>query len=145
MFIRWPGNFEAGRVIEEPVMAMDVFPTFADLMGMQPDGPLDGLTLLPMLKGKSDSLSRDALYWHYPHYMYHSGGMVIRRDNYKLIEFFSDGRFELYDLEADPGEQVNLASAMPDLVQSMRAERQTWQESIDGAMPMRRVPVPEGN
>ena len=83
---------------------------------------------MPLLKG-ADSLTRRAVYWHYPHY--HGSGHrpsgAIRSGRYKLIEFFEDDTVELYDLEADLSETNNLAKKMPaktnELMQLLRNRR----------------------
>ena len=60
---------------------------------------------MPILSGQS-KLDREYLYWHYPHYS-NAGSppcAAIRKDNFKLLEFFEDDHLELYDLEKDPQE-----------------------------------------
>ena len=59
------------------------------------------------------TLDREAIFWHYPHYGNQGGtpGSSVRAGDCKLIEFFEDGRLELYNLANDIGEERNLAEA----------------------------------
>jgi len=96
----------------------------------------DGVSLVPLLKGGRD-LPREAIFWHYPHYGNQGGtpGSSVRMGDYKLIEFFEDGRIELYDLESDPGEDHNLALEQPERAREMQATLQQWRESVEAKIP----------
>src|SRR6185312_11050050 len=112
LLVRWPKEVKAGSVVEAPVSSPDFFPTLLEAAGAkpQPGQTLDGRSLMPLLKG-GESPER-ALFWHYPHYGNQGGapGAAIRRGDWKLIEWLEDGRVELFDLAADPGEQIDLAA-----------------------------------
>ena len=96
----------------------------------------DGVSLLPLLAG-TGGLDREAVYWHYPHYGNQGGtpGSSVRMGNYKLIEFFEDGRLELYDLARDIGEEHNLAGEMPELAEKMRRMLAAWREGVEAKLP----------
>lgn len=132
--IRAPGVSESGTVCDTPVISTDFYPTILELAGVpaKPERHLDGRSLVPLLRGH-DSLNRDALYWHYPHYSNQGGipGGAIRVGDYKLIERFEDGRTHLYDLSRDVGEQNDLAAAMPDRVSSMKNRLHAWYKEVD--------------
>ena len=132
--IRAPGTSEPGGVCDHPVVSMDFYPTMLELAGLdaQPDLHQDGLSLVPLLKG-GESLDRDALYWHYPHYSNQGGipGGAIRMGDYKLHERFEDGRVHLYNLKEDVGEQIDLAKHMPDRVAAMRSRLHKWYKEVD--------------
>jgi hypothetical protein len=55
--------------------------------------------------------------------------------NYKLIEFFEDGRLELYDLKADPGETRNLAASQPRRAEEMRSRLIAWRQHVEAQIP----------
>jgi len=97
---------------------------------------IDGESLLPLLK-QTGQLSRQAIFWHYPHY--HPGGATpygaVRKGDYKLIEFYEDGRLELYNLREDIGERNNLASSMPEKAEELKRLLAQWRESLDAQMP----------
>lgn len=95
-------------------------------------GPvLDGVSLMPLLR-QTGNLDRDALYWHYPHYSPQHGRPcgAIRAGDYKLIEFFEDGRHELFNLNSDPGESNNLVEQEPDRVRDLEHRLAFWRKSV---------------
>ena len=96
----------------------------------------DGVSIAPLLKG-ADSLDRDAIYWHFPHYSNH--GMqppagAIRSADFKLIEYFENYNVQLFNLREDIGEQNNLADVMPDKVAEMRAKLREWRKEVGAQM-----------
>lgn len=129
--IRYPGVTEPGSVSEEIICSIDLFPTVAAAAGIEIGHLVDGIDLTPALRG--ESLDRQSLYWHYPHYSNQGGipGGAIREGNYKLFERYEDGRIHLYDLENDIGEQNDLAAEKPELVQEMRKRLHEWYEEVD--------------
>ncbi|RMG42958.1 MAG: DUF1501 domain-containing protein [Acidobacteria bacterium] len=54
LVVRWPGRLPAGRRVPVPVSLVDLAPTFAEIMGMRPDPRADGVSLLPLLEGRSE-------------------------------------------------------------------------------------------
>ena len=69
--VRWPESIRAGTECDTPVMGIDIFPTVAEIGGSRNLPPIDGVSLLPLLRGGRLRKTRP-LYWHYPHY--HPGG-----------------------------------------------------------------------
>ena len=138
LIIRWPGRIAPGRTSSEPVTSVDFFPTLMAVTGQKrsADLELDGVSLLPLLLNQA-SLRRRALYWHYPHY--HHGGAsphgVIRKGRYRLIEHFDGTQTELYDIERDLGETVNLAYALPETSQELLEELRRWRREVGAQMP----------
>jgi arylsulfatase A len=108
LIVRWPGKIEASSQCDAVVTSVDFYPTFLDIAGAsKPAGqPLDGQSLLPLLHGKGRFPDR-AIYWHYPHYHHSTPAGAIRQGHWKLIEFFEDGKLELYNLREDLSEQTN--------------------------------------
>lgn len=97
-----------GRVSDALVELCDLHPTLLDYAGAAYDpGPLDGKSLLPLLRGETDE-----------HKTYQISellnGRTICNGQYKLIENYNDEP-ELYNLELDPGEQINRASELPEV------------------------------
>ncbi len=139
LLVRWPSVTTAGQVIHTPVSSPDFFPTLLDAAGMkpQPAQTLDGVSLLPILKG--ESLPERALYWHYPHYGNQGGApaAAIRRGDWKLIEWFEDNRVELFNLDADISEANDLATSEPERVAKLREELHAWQKEVGAKLPLR--------
>ena len=138
MIIRWPGQVRAGGETDFPVQSTDFFPTMVEMAGVsaQPAGPLDGSSLVPLLTGSGEP-GRDAIFWHFPHY--HGSGNrpsgAVRMGRWKLLEWFEDGAVELYDLETDPGERVDLSGAQSERVQELLSRLRTWREEVGANMP----------
>lgn len=132
--IRWPGVVKPGSVSDTPVVSTDFYPTMLEMAGLpaKPDQHLDGVSLAPLLRGKS-APARDAIFWHYPHYSNQGGfpGGAIRMGDYKLIERFEDGRVHLYDLSKDISERQDLASRDPKRVAGMRSRLHAWYKEVD--------------
>ena len=96
----------------------------------------DGVSLVPLLQGDQE-LSRDAIYWHYPHYGNQGGspGSAIRSGNYKLIEYFENGHLELYDLSKDIGESENLIKTRPEIADSLYEQLKQWRLEVEARYP----------
>ncbi len=139
LVVRWPSAVKAGSACKTPVCAIDLFPTILDACGVKNERPVDGVSLLPLLKG--GELRREALYWHYPHYSNQGGkpGAAIRAGDYKLIEFFENGRRELYDVKRDISESHNLIVEKAALAQTLSEKLTAWRKEV-GAKEMKPNP-----
>ncbi|MGJ8634385.1 MAG: sulfatase [Luteolibacter sp.] len=128
--IRYPGVTEPGSVSDEVICSIDLFPTVLAAAGYETKHLVDGMDLLPALKG--ESLDRDALFWHYPHYSNQLGipGGAVRVGNFKLVENYEDGSVALYNLKDDIGEKNDLAATQPERVGEMRAKLHGWYEEV---------------
>ena len=135
---RWSGNVPADTLCETPVTTIDVYPTLLELATADPleDQPVDGVSLATLLRDPSAEIGRDTIYWHLPHYHHSTPASAIRRGAWKLIEFFEDGSLELYNLDADIGEQENLAAKESALAQELHASLVAWRERVEARMPM---------
>ncbi len=137
LIVYWPGVTKPGSACEAPVISPDLFSTVLDVAGVK-DRPkdVDGVSLVPLLR-QSGALARDELYWHYPHY--HPGGATpygaVRKGDFKLIEFFEDGRLELYNLKEDVGERRNLAPEMPQKAKELQGLLARWRGRVGARMP----------
>jgi arylsulfatase A-like enzyme len=138
LIVRWPGVVEAGSQCSVPVTSTDFYPTMLQAAGLDliPEQHCDGVSLLPLLKG-ADSLERDAIFWHYPHYGNQGGtpGSSVRTGDHKLIEFFEDGHIELYNLREDIGEERDLADSEPQVAQQLQDMLVRWREKVQAKIP----------
>lgn len=107
---RWPNVIKAGSVNQDLIQNLDYAETFLDVAGAEIPSDMQGRSLVPLMKGKTPSDWRKAVYYHY--HEYPSVHMVakhygIRTERYKLIRFYQFDEWELYDLQNDPDEQIN--------------------------------------
>jgi len=136
--IRAPGITSPGSICDTPVISTDFYPTMLALAGLpaRPRQHLDGISLAPLLKG--ESLDREKpLFWHYPHYSNQGGSPhgAIREGDWKLIEWYEDGKLELYNIPQDIGEKNDLAARHPDKAASLRAKLIEWRKEVGALMP----------
>jgi arylsulfatase A len=121
-----------------PVCSIDFFPTLLEVAGVALPDAVDGMSLVPLLKG-TGSVRREALYWHYPHYW---GGTTVRPSgtvragDWKLIEFYEDMRVELYNLKEDFGEARDLSRILPEKVTELRDQLHAWRAQVGAQMPV---------
>jgi arylsulfatase A-like enzyme len=138
LLVHWPAVVKAGSVVSTPVSSPDFFPTLLEAVGAkpQPGQVLDGVSLVPLLKG--GTLPERALFWHYPHYGNQGGApsAAVRRGDWKLIEWLEDGRAELFNLAQDLGEKTDLATKQPQRVAQLRAELHAWQKNVGAKFPI---------
>jgi uncharacterized sulfatase len=136
MIVRWPGVTPPGSVCREPTTTADLMPTFCQAAGADlPDQPIDGTSLVPLLTGGSETLEREAIYFHYPHYHHSRPAGAIRQGDWKLIEFFDGSPPELYNLKDDLGETTNLAEKKQELARRLQNTLADWRTSVGARMP----------
>lgn len=165
-FIYYPGC--TPRHCSEPVMNIDLLPTFAALAGAQPPAghPVDGESLLPLVRGSADRLHREALFWHFPGYLNKPNAgtrdslfrqrpvSVIRKGDWKLFlyheEWLLDGgreridsnrSVELYDLKHDISERHDVASEQPAKRDELLDELLAWIDRTEAPLPT--LPAPK--
>jgi len=157
MVVRWPGKVAAGRKCAAPVISIDFYPTFLEIAGASKstNQVLDGVSLMPLLLN-AGGLSREAIFWHFPCYLQnipkgyrqdsHDGRWrtspcsVVRKGDWKLLEFFEDGSLELYNLKNDIGERKNLVNEKPGKAKELHALLKQWRESINAPAPTEKNP-----
>lgn len=144
--VRWPGTIAPGSRCDEPAIHVDLYPTFLDLARAPhpADYVLDGVSLVPLLRpdGKWGRAERP-IYWHFPGYLEAyikettwrtTPVSVVRSGHFKLLHFYEDDHVELYDLQADIGERVNLATTMPDKTEELTRTLAAWIEATEAPM-----------
>ena len=138
LIIKFPGKIKPETKINEPVVGTDIYPTILDMLGLPliPKQHMDGVSLKPLLSGKK-SIKREAIYFHFPHY-HHINTMgpsgAVRKGDFKLIEVFETGKFELYNLREDIGESNNLALEMPVKVKELANDLKAWRKKSNARM-----------
>ena len=145
LIMRWPGVIASGRTSNAPVTSVDFFPTFLELSGGTPkaDASIDGASLVSLIRGGA-APSRDAIFWHYPHY--HSAGIngpagAVRAGDWKLIEYYETtltgkgAAIELFNLKDDPAETRNMADKEPKRVAALLKRLGDWRQAVGAQMP----------
>ena len=138
LIVRWPTVVRAGAIEDTAVSSIDFYPTLLEMAAAEDSEghTSDGTSLVSLLK-QTKGLDRNTLYWHYPHYS-NAGSAptaAIRKDAWKLIEFYEDSHVELYDLHKDPTESRDLSSVERSRAAEMRRELTAWRESVGAKMP----------
>ncbi|MCX5684090.1 MAG: sulfatase-like hydrolase/transferase [Planctomycetota bacterium] len=130
--VEWPARIKRPAVTDVPVCTSDIYPTFVDLLKITiPDQvkPLDGISLVPLLDGQMKERPRPIGFWA------RGGGLAWSDNRYKIIQPVSNdktapGKWELYDIIADPSEKTDLAAKHPEILNRMKAEFEEWQQSV---------------
>ena len=125
---RWSGTLPAGKEYAEAVSTLDFMPTFAAMAGTQPPKNIDGLNVLPFLRGEKQGSPHGELFWKL------NEQCAIVRDSWKSVRFKGKPNSpELYDLSKDLAEQKNLAGDKPELVAELDKAWSAWNASMPPA------------
>ncbi len=129
--VRWPGRIEAGRVCDEIVLSLDLYPTLAVLCEAElpTDRTIDGRDVSPILFDDSATSPHDAFYYYWMNDL-----EAIRVGRWKL-HFAKRGveTMELYDLDSDIGETTNLAPSNPETVAALTQQAEWARNSLGDA------------
>lgn len=121
MIAWWPGTVPSGTTSDHISTFEDMMPTVAELAGTQPPPNIDGISMVPALRGEGNQQQHEYLYWEFPA---RGGKQAVRKGRWKAVRLNTyenpEGSLELYNLEEDPGEQQNVAKQHPDIVNEMR-------------------------
>ena len=147
--VRWPGVVQAGRIENTPVHVIDWLPTLLAAAGAEApvDWFVDGENLIPLWEGKA--MPSRPLFFYMPLYDLRWGltpCAIIREGRWKLIEYFGDsfddrGRYvpgarkELFDLENDIGEQVDLSEKESVVADGLQRKLHDWIYSLPVLLP----------
>ncbi|MFC2089916.1 sulfatase [Bacteroidota bacterium] len=147
MFFHWKDRIKPGINTTTPVSNLDFFPTINELAGVNlPGKTFDGISLLPLLmENKIPDLR--PFFWHFPVYL-ESGnqetrdpmfrtrpGSVIRYGKWKLQHYLEDDAIELFNLEEDPGELLNLAEKNPGKANELLKLLDEWRIRSGAPLP----------
>ncbi|MBN2559035.1 MAG: sulfatase [Clostridia bacterium] len=138
LIIKWKDKIKPGSICHEIVTSPDFYPTILEMAHVNTSKNVDGLSLLDLVSNDK-KLAREAVFWHYPHYANQGGtpGSSVRMGNYKLIQFYEYDRCELYNLEDDPGESIDLFDIRKDIAGRMMILLEEWKKSVEGMVPER--------
>jgi len=147
LIVHWPGVTEADSVSSESVATMDLYPTILDMAGLpNRTDSIDGMSFAHVLRDPRAQLNRQALFWHYPHYYATTSPVSsVREGKWKLLEYFEEGRLELYDLDSDLGETKNLAAMESRRAEEMKQKLHDWRSRVNASLPKRNPEWRESN
>ncbi|MGD2027116.1 MAG: sulfatase [Anaerolineales bacterium] len=173
LMMRGPGGFEGGRVVDGLVSQLDIYPTVCELLGIEPPGWLEGVSLMPLVREEVDD-NRLMLFAGVTYHAAYEPQRAIRTKRYKYIRRFSDltapvlpniddspskdawmeagGHLgpvpeeALYDLAHDPDEEENLAGvrAHATVLKFLHRQLLFWMERTGDPLLDGAVPAPPG-
>ena len=105
--VRWPGVVQPGSTCDALSQNLDYAPTMLGMAGLTPPADMQGMSLVPLLRGQKPAAWRKSLYYHY--YEFPGAHSVrrhygVRTDRYKLIYYYNLDEWECFDLQKDPHE-----------------------------------------
>jgi arylsulfatase A-like enzyme len=132
-FVKWPAKLPAGKVYDQPVIQIDILPTALAAAGIDAgdETAIEGVNLLPYLRGDEDGAPHEALYWRF------GQQMAIRQGDWKLVRYDATvdgmrGQFtepKLYNLAADIGETNDLMEQESEKAAALQAAWDEWNKS----------------
>lgn len=174
LIMKFPGNKKRGEALDALVSQIDLFPTICDLAGLEKPEWLQGISMFPMLEGKTDKI-RDEIYSEVTYHAAYEPMRCIRTERYKYIKFYDDHssyvpvnidngisksfyldhgylnetreKEMLFDLYLDPVERVNLVSSErhSSIYEDLKVRLHSWMEKTnDPLLQGGKVPKPEG-
>ncbi len=145
-FVRWPEILKKAKICDAPISVMDVLPTVANVAGTKTPESVDGVDLLPYLRGKTSKEPHEILFWRttehaalqkqrrqpnakvqIPHIA------AVRKNKWKLV-VLNDGEesqhVELYNILKDPSEKNDLSSKEQKTVRQLLGSLDKWRDTL---------------
>lgn len=143
LIVKWKDLVEENARCEDYLIIEDLFPTILEMAQIEDRSTkqvVDGISILPMLKGEKTDFESRALVWHYPNLWGNTGPGIgttstIRKGDWKLIYYYDTGKKELFNITEDIGETNNLTLKYPDIVSSLSTELGDYLRSVDAQRP----------
>lgn len=151
MIVKWPHMVKPGSKCNDYVIIEDFFPTILEMAGVgkyKTVQKTDGKSFVPMLLQKGSTANGRDLFWNFPNNWGPVGPGIgatctIRNGKWKLIYFYEDQHFELYDTSADIGEKFNMAESEPVIVKEMAGRLGRYLRSVKAQRPIYRSTAAE--
>ncbi len=151
-FFRLPGKIAAGQDIDRLTRHVDIFPTFAEIAGFSAYGNVDGRSLLPLIENPGAEWNDRMTFFHLGRWGkkgvpgWDNGhcdpdkakfeNFAVRTEQWRLV-----GTDELYDIQNDPGENINVIKQHPEVAQQVLAAYDTWWDEVRPLMINEDVPL----
>ena len=149
-FLRWPGKIQGGVECDALTAHIDLFPTFAELVGAtlsdEVKKQVEGRSLVPLLKNPKAEWADRTLVTHVGRWAKGQAaqskytGCAIQNSRFTLVN-----NQELYDLKADPGETKNVSADHPDVVAQLRTAYDQWWSDVQPLLVNENVVGPKIN
>jgi arylsulfatase A-like enzyme len=120
----WNGHIQPGSSTNQKLATMDLYPTLLEVAGVSIDHDIDGISFLPILLGKQLDIADRTLYFTRREGGTRYGGLTIQaiqQSNWKLLQNSPFEAQELYNLEEDPYENINLIESAPEKYKHLNA------------------------
>ncbi len=147
LIVKWPGVTGKNLRTDTPMIIEDIFPTFLEMAGVPvpKDIPVDGKTIVPILKNPSAKQPDRSLYWHYPNNYNQPAFSSVRQGDWKLIYGHTNQKLVLYNLKDDLSETTDFSQKHPEKTSKLAKALGTHLKSMDAVMPIIKAtgkPVP---
>ena len=137
---RWLGVLPAGKEYAAPVSTLDFMPTFAAMAGTASPKDIDGLDVLPFLRGEKQGAPHGDLFWKL------NGQCAIVREQWKAVRFSGKpGMPELYEMSKDIGEKNSVAGEKPEIVDTLNKAWDKWNATLPPAYVPPKPAPPKSN
>ncbi len=144
MIVKWPGKVEPATKCNDYLIIEDFYPTILEMAGVENYKTVqvvDGQSFMPMLKQEGVASKGRKLYWHFPNNWGPTGPGIgatstIRSGDWKLIYYYKDQHFELFNIKEDIGELNNLAGKHPELVKKLAKQLGGYLRGLDAQRPI---------
>jgi arylsulfatase A-like enzyme len=150
LIVSLPGRLPAGRRIDRQVRLVDVMPTVLELLNITGDIHCEGVSLVPLLMGKTEVVEREGAL--FPARIAYSEGLLrgserkgITAYPWKLIYDLATREDMVFNFESDPGETVDLASTRPEQARGLRDLLISGLFGLAGTWYIGMVPSDSGN
>lgn len=144
MIVKYPGITNSDAVCDVPVIIEDVFPSILEMAGIHTYKTIqktDGVNFVPLLKSaETQKHKQRSLMWNYPNLWDGTGlgvgpACTIRKGDWKLIFHYDTGAKELYNLNADIGENNNLIDVETDTAKKLSGELSRYLRKVKAQRP----------
>ncbi len=134
LIVRWTGKIKAGSSSELPLVSNDFYPTFLELAGtpLRPEQHMDGLSFKDVLLAKTNTIDREAIFWHYPHSRMEG---AIRKGDFKLLYYYKTGETKLYNLREDISELHDISKVEDAKTEEMLNLLKSWLIEVNAKFP----------
>ena len=142
------GKYEHREIKHIPVAQLDLFPTFLELADISTKKrTLDGKSLVSLLNKKEKAYIERPLFWHFPAYLEQGNAethdpifrstpvSVVRKGDWKLIQYYETNTFELFNLRSDISEKKDLSNIEVAKTEAMKSLLSEWQQQVNAPIP----------